>query len=322
MKLLVTGGAGFIGSCFIRMLAKVRPAYTILNIDKLTYAGNVENLETIDGHENYHFICGDICDRALVQQSIRHYGIEAVIHFAAESHVDRSIQDSYAFMKTNILGTHQLLELTRELKLKRFVQVSTDEVYGSLAANGYFTEQSLLAPNSPYAASKTSADLLVRAYFKTYKLPVMITRCSNNYGPYQYPEKLIPLFIIRALENKPLPVYGDGLYVRDWIHTEDHCRALLEVLERGKEGEVYNIGARCEKTNLDIAHRILDILKKPRSLLQTVEDRPGHDRRYAIDPTKIERELGWRPQFHLDDELPQLIEWYQKHEVWWKKLIH
>ncbi len=320
MKILVTGGAGFIGSCFIRTLVQKHPSDTIVNLDKLTYAGNLENLMSIKDAKNYHFIQGDICDRPSVERVVSQYGVDAMINFAAESHVDRSIQNADAFMQTNILGTYCLLETVRKFKIKRYVQVSTDEVYGSLGEKGYFTESSSLAPNSPYAASKTSADLLVRAYFKTYKLPLMITRCSNNYGPYQYPEKLIPLFITRAFENQSLPMYGDGRYVRDWIHVEDHCLALLAVLEKGKEGEIYNIGARCEKTNLDIAYRILDILQKPRTLLTTVQDRPGHDRRYAIDSSKLEIELNWKPTHHLDDSLASLIDWYRSHQQWWKKL--
>ncbi|OGQ34330.1 MAG: dTDP-glucose 4,6-dehydratase [Deltaproteobacteria bacterium RIFCSPLOWO2_01_FULL_38_9] len=321
MNLLVTGGAGFIGSCFIRTLIQKRPHFKIINVDKLTYAGNLDNLSSVEHLPQYYFIKADICDFKKVENIIQEHEPEAVIHFAAESHVDRSIEDSANFIQTNAMGTHVLLELARKYDLKRYVQVSTDEVYGALEREiGYFTEDTPLAPNSPYAASKASADLLCRSYFKTYKLPLLITRCSNNYGPYQYPEKLIPLFILRALQNKPLPLYGDGLYVRDWIHVEDHCLALLKVLEEGKEGEIYNVGARCEKKNIDIAHHILDILKKPKTLLQSVTDRLGHDRRYAIDPSKIEKELNWKPTFHIDDELPHLIEWYQGNERWWKKV--
>ncbi len=317
MKLLVTGGAGFIGSAFIRTVFRVRPSYEVLNVDKLTYAGNLENLKEIEKSADYSFSKTDIADHEALRQIVSAYLPDAIVHFAAESHVDRSILNSRNFVDTNIVGTHTLLEMAREFKIKRFIHVSTDEVYGALGGDGFFTESSALSPNSPYAASKASSDLLVRSYFKTYKLPVVVTRSVNNYGPYQYPEKLIPLFIIRAMQDQSLPVYGDGLYVRDWIHVEDHCLALLSVLEKGKEGEVYNIGARCEKKNIDIALQILKILNKPQSLIQSVEDRPGHDRRYAIDPSKIEGDLGWRATRHLDEELPSLIRWYQEHERWW-----
>lgn len=318
MKLLVTGGAGFIGSAFIRAVFRLRPSYEALNVDKLTYAGNLENLKEIEKSEDYSFSKTDIADTEALRQIVSAFLPDAIVHFAAESHVDRSILNSRNFVDTNIAGTHTLLEIAREFKIKRFVHISTDEVYGALGGEGSFTESSALSPNSPYAASKASSDLLVRSYFKTYRLPVVVTRSTNNYGPYQYPEKLIPLFIIRAMQDQPLPVYGDGLYVRDWIHVEDHCLALLSVLENGKEGEIYNIGARCEKKNIDIALQILKILNKPQSLIQYVEDRPGHDRRYAIDPSKIERDLGWRATRHLDDELPALIRWYQEHELWWQ----
>ena len=320
MRILVTGGAGFIGSCFIRTLFKERPSTEVLNIDKLTYAGNLENLKEMEHLPNYHFFQEDIVAFEKVKAIVQKFNVDALINFAAESHVDRSIQNSQAFIHTNIQGTHALLEIARSSKIKRFVQVSTDEVYGSLGEMGHFTEETPLAPNSPYAASKASADLLARVYFKTYGLPLLISRCSNTYGPYQYPEKLIPLFIIRALQNRELPLYGDGLYVRDWIHVEDHCLALLAILEKGKEGEVYNVGARCERRNVDIAHKILTVLNKPKTLLKPVQDRLGHDRRYAIDPSKLERELGWKPKFHLDDDLPGLIEWYKEHESWWRKL--
>lgn len=320
MRILVTGGAGFIGSCFIKTILKERPSYDVVNVDKLTYAGNLENLLEIQNSPKYHFVQADISEFEKIKNIVEEFKLNAIINFAAESHVDRSIQDSSAFIHTNVRGTHSLLEIARMYEIKRFVQVSTDEVYGSLENGGYFTEHTPLAPNSPYAASKTSADLLVRSYFKTYKLPLLTSRCSNNYGPYQYPEKLIPLFIIRALQNRELPLYGDGLYIRDWIHVQDHCLALLAILENGKEGEVYNIGARCERKNVDIAHRILTLLDKPKTLLRSVQDRLGHDRRYAIDPSKIEKELDWKPKFHLDDDLLSLIEWYKNHEAWWRKL--
>ncbi|MBI2646771.1 MAG: dTDP-glucose 4,6-dehydratase [Deltaproteobacteria bacterium] len=320
MRILVTGGAGFIGSCFVKTILKERPSYEVFNMDKLTYAGNLENLSEIQPSSKYHFVQADIADFEKAKNVVEKFQLDAIINFAAESHVDRSIQDSSAFIHTNIQGTHSLLELARIYKIKRFVQVSTDEVYGSLEEGGYFTENTSLAPNSPYAASKASADLLVRSYFKTYKLPLLISRCSNNYGPYQYPEKLIPLFIIRALQNQELPLYGDGLYVRDWIHVQDHCLALLAILEKGKEGEVYNVGARCERKNIYIAHKILSLLGRPKTLLRSVQDRLGHDRRYAIDPSKIEKELSWKPKFQLDDDLSSLIEWYKNHEAWWRKL--
>ncbi|MBI4041264.1 MAG: dTDP-glucose 4,6-dehydratase [Deltaproteobacteria bacterium] len=321
MNILVTGGAGFIGSAFIRLLHQKRPAWKIVNVDKLTYAGNLENLKEVAPHHSYTFVQGDIADAQLMAGLLKQYSIQTIVNFAAESHVDRSIQDSGAFIETNVVGTHVLLENAKRFSVDKFVQVSTDEVYGSLSSGGFFTETTPLAPNSPYAASKAASDVLARAYFKTFGLPMVITRCTNNFGPYQYPEKLIPLFILRALNNEPLPVYGDGLYVRDWIHVEDHCKALLLVLEQGRSGEIYNIGARCEKMNIDIAKRILQILKKPTALLSYVKDRPGHDRRYAIDPTKIEQELGWKPQFHLDDYLEILIRWYEEHPLWWKKIL-
>jgi len=320
MRILVTGGAGFIGSCFIKTILKERSSYEVVNVDKLTYAGNLDNLSEVQHSSKYHFVQADIVDFEKIKKIVEEFQLDAIVNFAAESHVDRSIQNSQIFIHTNIQGTHSLLEVARTSKIKRFVQVSTDEVYGSLDQGGYFTEETPLSPNSPYAASKASADLLARSYFKTYGLPLLISRCSNNYGPYQYPEKLIPLFIIRALQNKELPLYGDGLYVRDWIHAQDHCSALLSILENGKEGEVYNIGARCERRNVDIAHQILKLLGRPKTLLRSVQDRLGHDRRYAIDPSKIERELGWKPKFHLDDDLPSLIEWYKNHESWWRKL--
>ncbi|OGQ17324.1 MAG: dTDP-glucose 4,6-dehydratase [Deltaproteobacteria bacterium RIFCSPHIGHO2_02_FULL_40_11] len=321
MNILVTGGAGFIGSCFVRNFFERNPNSKLVNLDKLTYAGNLDNLKSIETHSNYTFICGDISDRGLVAELLKKHQIDTILNFAAESHVDRSIQDAASFIQTNITGTHVLLEAAKKHGVHRFLQVSTDEVYGSLGDTGYFTEKTPLSPNSPYAASKASADLLCRSYFKTFDLPVLITRCSNNFGPYQYPEKLIPLFILNALQNKTLPLYGDGLYVRDWIHVEDHVNALYLVLEKGRPGDIYNIGARSEKKNVDIANQILKILKKPKALLQSVTDRLGHDRRYAIDSTKIENTLGWKPKYHIDDELPSLIEWYETNETWWKKIL-
>ena len=322
MKILVTGGCGFIGSNFIRYFLKSHPDYSLINVDKLTYAGNLANLSDVSHSPHYHFIRGDIADAPRIEELINK-GVDAIVNFAAESHVDRSIEDPSAFIKTNVFGTFALLEAVRKLFPKqriRFLHISTDEVYGSLGDIGAFTEETPLAPNSPYSASKTAADLLVRAYHHTYGIPAIITRCSNNYGPYQFPEKLIPLMISNALEDKELPIYGDGMQVRDWIYVEDHCRALDLVLHQGKEGEVYNIGGRSEKPNLTVAKIILDHLAKPHSLLRFVADRPGHDRRYAIDFTKIEKELGWRPTASFEEGIGLTVGWYQTHQEWWKKI--
>src|SRR5688572_3477270 len=315
MRLLVTGGAGFIGSNFIRYALAKYPRYQLLNLDKLTYAGNLENLAELDDHGQYEFLQGDICDANFVGEVMKR-GVDAVIHFAAESHVDRSILDSSEFVRTNVSGTLNLLDLSRKNRISRFLQVSTDEVYGSLGSSGYFTETSPLAPNSPYAASKASADLLVRSYFHTHGFPGLVTRCSNNYGPYQFPEKLIPLLITNALSGMPLPIYGDGLYVRDWIHVTDHCAALDRVLHHGKAGEVYNIGARQEMPNLEIARLILKSLDKSEDLLTYVKDRPGHDRRYAIDPAKMENDLGWKPNIPFAAGLQETIDWYRNNPIW------
>lgn len=309
--LLVTGGCGFIGSHLVRMLLQRHPATRIINLDLLTYAGNPDNVRDIAGDRRYEFVQGDIADRQLVR-SLAARGIDGIINVAAESHVDRSIQDSGPFIRSNVLGTQVLLDAAREYKTPRYLQVSTDEVYGSLGSTGFFTEATPLAPSSPYAASKAAADLLVGAYGHTFGIPTLITRCSNNYGPNQYPEKLIPLFIARLLRDEPVPVYGDGKNVRDWIHVEDHCAALLAVWEKGRPGEVYNIGARSEKSNLDITHLLLKLLGKPAALIRYVEDRLGHDRRYAIDPSKIESELGWRPVRSFDEGLAQTVRWYQQ----------
>ena len=322
MKILITGGAGFIGSNFIRFLVRERPVIGVVNLDKLTYAGNLENLE---GQEelagtNYRFIRGDIADPKILEEIWTAHSIDTVINFAAESHVDRSIESAEDFIRTNITGTLALLEVARKRGVKRFLQISTDEVYGSLGPTGKFTETTPLAPRSPYSASKASADLLSLAFFETYKLPVLITRCSNNYGPYQFPEKLIPLMISNALEDKPLPVYGDGLQVRDWIHVEDHCRALLLVLEKGKPGEVYNVGGGNEWPNIEIVKLILKALGKPENLIKYVADRPGHDRRYAIDFTRIERELGWRPRVDFAQGIKDTINWYVKNKSWWERI--
>jgi len=321
MKILVTGGAGFIGSNFIRYALWNHPDWHITNLDKLTYAGNLENLRDIEGNPRYLFIKGDIADRELVDTLFREHHFEVIVNFAAESHVDRSILDPAPFIDTNIKGTQVLLEASRQHGIAKFVQVSTDEVYGSLGpADPPFTEESPLRPNSPYAASKAAADMMVRAYHKTYGLHSIITRCSNNYGPYQFPEKLIPLMITNALEDKPLPVYGDGQNVRDWIHVEDHCRAIDLVIQKGQTGEVYNIGARCEMKNLDVVRAVLEVLGKPESLITFVPDRPGHDRRYAIDATKISKELGWEPRYRLLDVLPELVRWYRDNETWWRRI--
>jgi dTDP-glucose 4,6-dehydratase len=313
--ILVTGGCGFIGSNYVRYVLETDPAAHVLNFDKLTYAGNLGNLADLATHPRYRFVRGDITDRQAVAEVLRE-GVSAVVHFAAESHVDRSIHDSGPFVTTNVLGTQVLLDVAREVRVPIHVQVSTDEVYGSLGPTGSFTEETPLAPNSPYAASKAAADLLVRSYVHTFGLPAVITRCSNNYGPYQFPEKLIPLFITNLLRDEPVPVYGDGLNVRDWIHVRDHCAAIDLVRRRGRPGEVYNIGGRCEKTNLELTHTLLDVLGKPRGLIRYVADRPGHDRRYAIDCVKIERELGWRPAVSFEQGLRETIAWYRDHADW------
>lgn len=320
-NLLVTGGAGFIGSNFIRYILASRDDLKIVNLDKLTYAGNLENLKDIEDGQNYEFVLGDITDSLLVSELFKKYKFEYVINFAAESHVDRSILNSEDFIKTNILGTQVLLDHSLKNNIEKFVQVSTDEVYGSLGADGLFTEQTPLSPNSPYSASKASADLLVRAFYKTHKFPGVITRCSNNYGPYQFPEKLIPLMIINAMNDKKLPVYGDGKNVRDWIYVLDHNKAVELVLEKGNPGEVYNIGASQEMKNIDIVKLILKELGKPESLIEYVKDRPGHDRRYAIDSSKIQNELGWMPGYKFEEAIAQTISWYKNNEVWWKAII-
>lgn len=315
-RILVTGGAGFIGSNFIRYMLE-RHSYSIINLDALTYCGNLENLRDVEDHPRYTFIRGSITDRELVNRIIR--DVDAVINFAAESHVDRSIQDPEIFIKTNVLGTQTLLEASRREGIERFIQISTDEVYGS-AETGYFTEETPLAPNSPYSASKAAADLMVRAYHRTYGLPVNITRCSNNYGPYQFPEKLIPLMITNALEDRPLPVYGDGMNVRDWLHVEDHCSAIDLVLHHGRDGEVYNIGGNNERRNIDIVKLILRELEKDESLIRFVEDRPGHDRRYAIDATRIRNELGWKPRYSFREGIRETINWYIRNRKWWENI--
>jgi dTDP-glucose 4,6-dehydratase len=316
--ILATGGCGFIGSNFVRYMLR-NYDYTVINVDKLSYAGNLENLSDVSDHPKYEFVKGDIADKALIDD-LASKGVDVVINFAAESHVDRSIEDPRVFIETNVLGTQVLLEAARKHGISRFIQISTDEVYGSLGPTGAFTEITPLAPNSPYSASKTAADLLVRAYCKTYGLATIITRCSNNYGPYQFPEKLIPLMISNALEDKPLPVYGDGMNVRDWIYVEDHCRAIDVITHRGREGEVYNIGASNEVPNLEIVKTILSRLNKPESLIKFVEDRPGHDRRYAIDSTKLRNELGWDITYSFEDAMDLTIRWYVQNQDWWRKV--
>jgi dTDP-glucose 4,6-dehydratase len=321
MKLLVTGGAGFIGSNFVRLMVNKYPQYQIVNLDLLTYAGNLENLKDIEDKPNYKFVKGDIADRSFVNNLFEQEKFDYVINFAAESHVDRSITNPEIFVQTNIQGTLALLDAAKEIGVKKYLQVSTDEVYGTLGESGYFTETTPLAPNSPYSASKAGSDFLVRAYHETYGLPVNITRCSNNYGPYHFPEKLIPLMIINALHDKELPVYGDGLNVRDWLYVEDHCQAIDLVLHNGRDGEVYNVGGNNERTNIDIVKTILNQLGKPESLIKFVKDRPGHDRRYAIDATKLREELGWKPKHTFETGIKETIQWYLDHQDWWQNII-
>ncbi|HFJ9480807.1 dTDP-glucose 4,6-dehydratase [Bacillus cereus] len=321
MKILVTGGAGFIGSNFVNYMVKKYPAYNVVNLDALTYAGNLENLKDIEDAPNYKFVKGDIADRQFINQLFEEESFDYVLNFAAESHVDRSITNPDIFIQTNIQGTQILLDAAKNAKIKKYLQVSTDEVYGTLGDTGYFTEETPLASNSPYSSSKAGADLLVRAYHETFGLPVNITRCSNNYGPFHFPEKLIPLMIINALNNKQLPVYGDGLNVRDWLHVEDHCQAIDLVLHKGKNGEVYNVGGNNERTNIEIVKTILKALDKPESLIQYVTDRPGHDRRYAIDATKLREELGWSPKYNFDTGIKQTINWYLENQDWWNNII-
>lgn len=319
--ILVTGGAGFIGSNFINYIISNRDDIFIVNLDKLTYAGNLKNLVKVDNLPNYSFVKGDIVNNELVRYIFEKYKITHVINFAAESHVDRSILGSEVFFRTNVLGTNVLLENAKLFGVEKFVQVSTDEVYGSLGPEGQFEETTPLQPNSPYAASKASADMMALAFHHTYNVPVVITRCSNNYGQYQFPEKLIPLMIINALNNKKLPVYGDGLNVRDWIYVIDHNKAVEFVLDKGKTGEVYNIGASTEKPNIEIVKLILSQLSKSDDLIEYVKDRPGHDRRYAINSNKIKSELGWQPEHSFEDAIKETISWYLENEVWWKEII-
>lgn len=320
MNILVTGGAGFIGSNFVRYMLETYPEDTIVNLDLLTYAGNVHNLDDVKGNPHYHFVQGNITNAELVREIAKQYNITHFVNFAAESHVDRSILNPEVFVETNIQGTLALLNVAKELGIEKYLQVSTDEVYGSLGEEGYFTEETPLAPNSPYSASKAGADLLVRSYYETYGMNVNITRCSNNYGPYHFPEKLIPLMITNAMDGKKLPVYGDGKNIRDWLHVKDHCQAIDLVLRKGDSGEVYNVGGHNERTNNEIVDLIIEKLGVSNDLKVYVEDRLGHDRRYAIDPTKLETELGWKPQYTFDTGILETINWYQENEVWWRPL--
>ena len=319
MKLLVTGGAGFIGSNFIHYILSKYPEDEIINFDKLTYAGNLDNLADLEGNLRYKFFKGDICDPKAIEKAIGLVDkVDAIINFAAESHVDRSILSAAGFVQTDVYGTYILLEAVKKFKIKRYVHISSDEVYGSIE-QGSFTEESPLKPNSPYAASKAGGDLQVRAYFKTYGLPVIITRSSNNYGPYHYPEKIIPLFITNALQGKKLPLYGDGKNVRDWLYVEDNCAGIDAVLRKGKEGEIYNIAGESEKQNIEITRLILQELGKAEDLIEYIKDRPGHDRRYSIDCSKLKK-LGWKPKTKFDDGIRKTILWFQENQAWWKKI--
>jgi dTDP-glucose 4,6-dehydratase len=315
MKILVTGGAGFIGSAFVRMTV-AGTDWRVVNLDKLTYAGNLENLAPVDGNPRYRFVHGDICDERLVDSLLGEEKPDAIVHFAAESHVDRSILSPEPVIRTNLHGTFTLLEGARRHGIGRFVHISTDEVYGSLAAPVEATEEFPLRASSPYSASKAGSDLLARSYFVTYKLPVVITRASNNYGPYQFPEKLIPLMISNAMEDRALPVYGDGMQVRDWLYVDDHCRGIRAVLEKGLDGEIYNIGGNRSLPNLDVVHKVLELTGKPASLIRSVTDRPGHDRRYALSSEKLMRETGWQPVMNFETGLAQTIEWYRRNAAW------
>ena len=317
-NILVTGGAGFIGSNFVRYLLANHPHYNVIVYDKLTYAGRIENLLDVDDEPHFHFVHGDICDAAEVERAVRKYQDDAIVNFAAESHVDRSILNADAFVKTDVYGTYVLLEAAKRFKLERYHQVSTDEVYGDVPV-GFSRETDPFTPNSPYSASKASAELLVRSYFATYQLPVVITRGSNTFGPYQYPEKLLSLFITNALDDQSLPVYGDGMQVRDWLYVLDHCNGIDLVLHQGNSGEAYNIGGENEQHNIDVIRLMLRILGKPESLMRRVTDRPGHDKRYALDTTKL-RALGWAPRRDFESALRETVDWYIKNEWWWRKI--
>lgn len=325
MTIIVTGGAGFIGSNFVFHMLQAHPDYRIICLDKLTYAGNLSTLESVLQQDNFRFVKADICDRQAVDKLFQEEKPDIVVNFAAESHVDRSIENPGIFLETNIMGTAVLMDACRKYGIKRYHQVSTDEVYGDLPLDRpdlFFTEETPLHTSSPYSSSKAGADLLVMAYYRTYGLPVTISRCSNNYGPYHFPEKLIPLMIANALADKPLPVYGNGENVRDWLYVEDHCRAIDLIIHKGKAGEVYNVGGHNEKHNIDIVRIICHELGKPESLIVHVEDRKGHDRRYAIDPAKIHRELGWLPETKFEDGIKKTIKWYLEHKKWWQNIIN
>ena len=320
MNILVTGGAGFIGSNFIHYMLEKHPDDNLINLDLLTYAGNIHNLDDVKDNPHYHFVKGNIVNRELVTHLVHEFSIDHIVNFAAESHVDRSILHPEVFVETNVQGTLALLDVAKKEGVAKFLQVSTDEVYGTLGATGYFTEESPLQPNSPYSASKASADMMVRAYYETYGLNVNITRCSNNYGPYQFPEKLIPLMTSNGMEGKDLPIYGNGKNIRDWLYVSDHCQAIDLVLRNGKPGEVYNVGGHNERTNNEIVHLIVDNLGISEDHIKYVKDRLGHDKRYAIDPTKIETELGWKPEYTFDTGIVKTIDWYKDNETWWKPL--
>ena len=320
MKILVTGGAGFIGSSFVRFVLRTQPGVEIINYDLLTYAGNLRNLEEVGSDSRYRFVRGDIAVNNSVRAVFEAHRIDAVVNFAAETHVDRSIEDSAPFIRSNIVGTQCLLDNARQFKVSRFVQISTDEVYGSLGPEGAFREDTPIDPSSPYSASKAGADMLVLSYFRTHKFPVVITRCTNNYGPYQFPEKLIPVLIANAMSDRSLPIYGDGLNVREWIFADEHSRAVWLALTRGREGEVYNIGSGQEKTNLEVVRTVLSLLGKPELLITFVKDRPGHDRRYAMDCSKIRREWGWQSEVEFGDGIAQTIEWYKSHGDWMNEI--
>jgi dTDP-glucose 4,6-dehydratase len=320
MGILVTGGSGFIGSNFVRYMLNEHPDDVIINLDKLTYAGNPDNLKDVENNPNYSFVRGDICDPDTVDKLMQEQQIDQVIHFAAETHVDRSIMDGSAFVRTNVLGTYTLLDSALRHGIDRFIHISTDEVYGS-TVEGSFKETDVLNPSSPYSSSKAGSDLLARSYYVTHDLPVIITRCTNNFGPYQYPEKLIPLFITNLLDNTKVPVYGTGQNVRDWIYVLDHCRAIDFILQHGETGEIYNIGGGAERTNLEITEKILEILGKDGSMIEYVKDRPGHDFRYSLDCSKL-KDIGWVPKYNFEDALEKTIRWYIEHEWWWRKLKH
>lgn len=318
MKLLVTGGAGFMGSNFVRYILNKYQNYSIINLDKLTYSGNLDNLKEVEKNPRYRFVKGDICDENIVDSLCKE--VDIVVNYAAETHVDRSIFDPAAFVKTDVIGTYTLLEKAKKYKHNRFIQISTDEVYGSIK-EGKFTEESPFEPNSPYASSKAGGDLLCRSYVTTYNMPVIVTHSCNFFGPFHYPEKFIPLTIVNLLQNKKVPVYGDGLQVREWIYTEDHCAAIDEILHKGKIGEVYNISSAQEWKNIDVVKLILRILNKDEELISYVKDRPGHDRRYSLDSSKLKNDLGWKPKYKFEDALEKTIEWFKANEWWWKNIV-